>query len=91
MTNCTNQFQGMRFLVATASFQNAGAVTPSNIEDLTTTASALYIGSAGALKVDMEGEGEAVIFAAVPVGLLPIRVTRVYATGTVAGSIIALW
>lgn len=91
MTTCRSNFEGVRFLVSTASSQNASAVTPSNTEDLVNTASALWIGSAGALKVDFENSGEAITFAAVPVGLFRARITRVYATGTVAGSIVALW
>lgn len=92
MTDCTNNFQAMRFLVATASYQNASAVTPSDTEDLSTTASALYIGGAGDVKVDMEGTGEAVIFKAVPVGtILNGRFTKVYDADTDATYIISLW
>lgn len=73
-----------------APYQNAAAVTRSDTVDLTNTSRALWIGSAGALKVNMVG-GQTVTLAAVPVGLLPIRVTRVYLTDTVASSIVALW
>jgi hypothetical protein len=84
-------FQGMRFLVSTASYQNALAVTPSDDDALDRTATALYIGSSGDVKVDLENSGEAIIFKSVPVGFLPARVTKVYSTGTDASSIIALW
>jgi hypothetical protein len=84
-------FQHVRYLSGQASFQNAAAVTTSNTEDLANTASALYIGVSGNVKVDMEGAGEAIIFKAVPVGILRGRFTRVYATGTAATDIVALW
>lgn len=92
MTDCTNMFQGMRFLVATASYQNAAAVSPSDTVDLATTASALYIGGAGDVKVDMEGTGDGIVFKAVPVGTtLKGRFTRVYSNGTGATFITAMW
>lgn len=91
MTACTNNFQGLRFLVGAASFQNAAAVTPSDTVDLTDIASALYIGGSGDVKVNMEGTGEAIVFKAVPIGLLRGRFTRVYSTDTTATSILRLW
>lgn len=91
MTDCTNFFQGIRFLVGVGSYQNAAAVTPSNDTDLSETASALYIGVTGDVTVDMEGVGEGILFKTVPVGYLYGRFTRVYATGTDATDIISLW
>lgn len=71
--------------------ENAETVTPSNSVDITYVSRALYIGSTGDVKVDMKG-GQTVTLVAVPAGaILPIRVTRVYATGTTASSIIALY
>lgn len=84
-------FQWIRYIGGLGSYANAAAVTPSNTEDLAVTASALYIGVAGNVKVDMEGTGEAIIFKAVPVGILRGRFTRVYLTGTAATDIVALW
>ena len=69
---------------------HAAAVTPSDSVDLANTSTALYIGGTGNLTVIMLG-GEQVTFAAVPVGILPIRVTRVLSTGTAATNILALW
>lgn len=71
------------------SFRGAEAVTPSDTVDLTDPVSALYIGGTGALKVDM-ANGDTVTFAAVPVGVFHIAVTRVYSTGTAATNIIGL-
>lgn len=84
-------FQGMKFLVGTSSYQNAAAVTTSDTNDLAVTASALYIGVAGNVKVDMEGVGTGIVFKSVPVGIFKGRFTRVYANGTEATDIIALW
>lgn len=71
------------------SFRGAIEVVPSNTVDLVDPVSALHISVAGALKVDMVS-GETVTFAVVPVGVLPICVTRVYATGTAATGILGL-
>ena len=68
---------------------NAVLLTPDNSNDLVDVARALYIGVTGALKVDTAG-GDTVTFVAVPVGIFPVRVKRVYATGTDADSIVAL-
>lgn len=70
---------------------SAAAITPDNSTDLTDTTRAIYVGTAGDLTVDMEDDGTNVTFQNVPVGILPIRVTRVYATGTGASDLVALW
>jgi hypothetical protein len=68
----------------------AAAVTPHNTNDIIETYS-LYIGGAGALKVDMS-DGSTQTFTAVAAGsVVPIAVTRVYSTGTTATGIIALY
>jgi hypothetical protein len=91
MTACDSLIQGLKFLVGGVSFQNAAAVTPHDVNDLTVTASALYVGTTGDITVDMEGTGTQILFNAVPVGILRGRFTRVYATGTAATDIVALW
>lgn len=68
----------------------AAAVTPSDGTDLTSIPRALYVGVSGDVSVDMEESGDAIVFKAVPVGILPIRVKRVRATGTTATNILAL-
>ena len=70
---------------------HAVAVTPNDGADLTDTTRALYVGAAGDVKVDMYGSGT-VTFVGVTAGsVLPVRVDRVYSTGTTATSIVALW
>lgn len=70
---------------------HAVAVTPSDSSALANSARALYVGGAGALKVDTAGGETGVVFAAVPAGTtIVLSVTKVYATGTTATSIVAL-
>lgn len=71
------------------SYKGAVAITPHDTNDLTDPVSALYIGTAGALKV-ITASGETVTFANVAVGLLPLAVTRVFSTGTAAAGIVGL-
>ena len=67
----------------------ADVVTPDNSGELTPLRS-LYIGVSGDVTVDMADSGTNVTFKAVPVGILPVSVTRVYATGTTATDIVNL-
>jgi hypothetical protein len=70
---------------------DGAAVTPNNGADLPTSARALYIGTAGDVKVDMVS-GTTLTFTAVPAGvILPVRARRVYATGTTATNIVAIY
>lgn len=68
----------------------AEAVSPSDTVDLASPARSLYVGATGSLSVVMYGDEATVTFAAVPVGIFPIQVTRVNATGTTASNIVAL-
>jgi len=77
---------------ATVSAHRASAVTTSDATIYGQPTRALYIGAAGNLTVDMADGGSSVLFVGVQGGtLLPIQVTRVYATGTTATSIVALY
>lgn len=71
---------------------NAVAVTPSDSTDLTNSDKvvALLVGTAGALKVTT-ADGDDVTFGNVPAGVLPLRVKRVWSTGTAATNIAALY
>jgi hypothetical protein len=68
----------------------AETVSPSDTIDLASPARSLYVGATGSLSVVMYGDGATVTFAAVPVGIFPIQVTRVNNTGTTASNIVAL-
>jgi len=68
------------------------AVSPSDSTDLTYTANALYIGTSGNVRVTLRDDTNPVTFTAVPAGtIIPIYVARVYATGTTASNILALF
>lgn len=68
----------------------AAAVTPHDTNELSVTTRSVYVGGAGNLTVTMAGGGNAT-FNSVPAGtVLPIRVSKVLATGTTATNIVAL-
>ena len=75
----------------TAPAINAYAVTASDTLYLKESSRALFIGNNGDIKVDMVGEGAAIVFENVADGtILPIQVRRVYDTDTTASGIVAL-
>jgi len=71
------------------SFGGAQVVIPHDSMDFATEPHALYVGGSGDISVRMS-DGDSVIFSGVPVGILPIKVRRVNATGTTATNILAL-
>lgn len=75
---------------ATVSADNAAPVTPSDSTDLNPWPYALVIGVAGNLQVTTRA-GSTVTLVNVPAGILPLRVRRVWSTGTTALNISALW
>ena len=80
----------MANIMATDPGYSAAAVTPSDTAHLGNVR-ALYIGGAGDVKIDAEGGGT-VTFVGVQAGsIIPVRAVRVYATGTDATSIVALY
>ena len=71
---------------------NAVAATPSDSVDFPFASRGLYIGGSGDVRVDMQHGAAPVTFLGVmAVSILPIRVSRVYATGTTATGIVALY
>lgn len=69
----------------------AVAVTPSDTTNFTAgDCRAIYVGTAGNITAVVGGL--AVLFTAVPAGMiLPVRATRVNATGTTAAAMVALY
>lgn len=65
------------------------AVTPSDTVDLVYMSRALYVGTAGDISV-IDYFGATVLLKNVPVGVLPVCVQRVRATGTTASNIVGL-
>lgn len=70
---------------------SAASVTPSDDNDLSAKPASLYVGTGGDVKVDM-ALGDTVTFTNVQSGtFMPIKVKRVYSTGTTASDITALY
>ena len=69
--------------------RDAVSITPSNTIVIDDT-KAVYAGGAGTLKVTTS-KGNDVTFVVIAGGLLPIRVTKIFATGTTATLIVALY
>lgn len=70
---------------------SAMAITPSNSTDLTDYTRGIYVGGTGTLKVDMVTGGQVTFVDPAPGVIHPLRVKRVYATGTTATGIIGLY
>ena len=72
--------------------RNALMVTPSDTVDLINVTKALYIGGTGDVTVIMLDGSAPQTFSACPVGMiLPVRCTRILATGTTATKITAFY
>ncbi|MEM7059828.1 MAG: hypothetical protein AAF557_19755 [Pseudomonadota bacterium] len=69
---------------------HSAEVTPSDSTDLTTHARALFVGTGGDIRVMTSG-GDTVVFRNVPAGILPVRIRRVFAVGTTAADMVAVW
>lgn len=67
------------------------AVTPADGSDLATSARALWVGGAGDIKVTTVGGSTVTIVGVTAGSILPVRVARVWATGTTATNILAGW
>jgi len=73
------------------SYRNVAVVTASDTVDLPNASIALILPTASTnLKVNTAG-GQTVDLGVVPAGILPIQVTRVYATPAPPAGIKALW
>ena len=75
----------------------AASVTPSDTANVpsasggTNNGCVLYVGSAGNLRVQTVG-GDDVTFNNINTGaFIPVQIVKVYATGTTASNILALW
>lgn len=75
---------------STSPAHGAVVVTPSDATVIP-ICRALYVGVTGNLTVRMADGQDNVLFSNVPVGVLSIQVDKIYATGTGASSILALY
>ncbi|NBB53342.1 hypothetical protein GVN24_34245 [Rhizobium sp. CRIBSB] len=71
--------------------RRAVAVTPADGADLTVWAKALYLGQGGDLRITPAGGTEAVTLKGHPAGYAAVQARRVWATGTTAAHIVALF
>jgi hypothetical protein len=79
-------------LVSSQGYGNAESVNLATSDYVPAGArQALQVGGGGNLKVDTAGGQVGVTLTGVAAGLLRLRVTRVYQTGTTATGLVALW
>lgn len=75
----------------TAPAQQAFAVTPSDSVDLSLVTRGIYVGAGGDLRVLLLGNSSPVTFSNLAGGIShPLRIRRVYATGTTATGLIGV-
>ena len=67
-----------------------GAYAITTSDSAINNARALYIGVSGDVAVVTRGRSTSVIFKSVPIGILPVEVTKVLQTGTTATNILGL-
>jgi hypothetical protein len=70
---------------------SAVAVTPSDATPLTAIPKMLFVGVSGDITMTLAHDSASVLFKAVPVGILRVRPGQVFATGTTATNILALY
>jgi hypothetical protein len=68
--------------------QAAYAITPSDLAYLPFVPDWIYVGSTGNISMAFPGNPGPVVFDSVPVGVLPVSPTRIFATSTTAGEIV---
>lgn len=91
MTSVTNDTFSSHSRSLTAPSEDASEIQPDDSENLAYATRALYVGTGGDIRVRMLGHAE-ITFVNLPQGtLLPLRVARVFETGTTAGNIVGLW
>ena len=71
--------------------ERAFAITGNDSTDLTVYPRAIYVGGAGNVKVTTLGGDTVTLNGAVAGSILPVRVVRVFSTGTTATNLIGLY
>lgn len=71
--------------------RDGATLTPSDSAPIAVMTRAVYVGTGGDLRVEMAG-GQELTFANVQGGtFLPLRITRLFQTGTNAGGVVGIW
>ena len=86
-----DRFHGLPSGTLDGPFTNGADVTPDDGFDLPIYARSLWVGTGGTLVVTLRGDLTPVTLYNVPAGLHKLYAKRVWATGTTAASIVALW
>jgi hypothetical protein len=71
--------------------EDAAAITPDDGQDLAVATRAVWVGGGGDLRLRMLGGAEVTLQGVAAGSLLPLRVARVFATGTTATALVGLW
>jgi hypothetical protein len=69
----------------------SATVVPDDVVVLADPTRSLHVSVSGSLRVRMWPSGIDQTFPSVPAGILPVRVDKVFQTGTSATGIVALW
>lgn len=86
----TDDYAGI-FPSGLGAYRNMAAVTPHDTNELANVTRALFISVGGTVKVTMIGTGTGVTFTAISGQIVPIACKIVFAIGTTATGIVALW
>lgn len=70
--------------------RDVAAIVPNDSSDLAEVTRAIYVGGAGDIKVTANGGGTATFVGVAAGTILPVRVVRVFATGTTATNLVGL-
>jgi len=85
-----DSFNGIKSFEGPAT--HAAAITPVDATDLAEITRGIFTGSGGSIVVLLGGDTATVTLTNVPAGIvLPLRIKRVYLTGTTATGLIALY
>jgi hypothetical protein len=71
--------------------EDAAAIAPDDGQDLATATRAVWVGGGGDLRLRMLGGAEVTLQGVAAGSLLPLRIARVFATGTTATALVGLW
>jgi hypothetical protein len=71
--------------------EDAAAIAPDDGRDLATATRAVWVGGGGDIRLRMLGGAEVTLEGVAAGSLLPLRVARIFATGTTATALVALW
>lgn len=87
----TDPFGGRKSADMLTPFTRSAIITPDDKTPLAILPRAIYVGSSSNITMKLAEDETAVLFTAVPIGVLWVRPKLIMATGTGAGPFVALW